>query len=159
MEPEAQSAMGDPVDAIMVVMEEAFDHAFGEAWTRRQVADALVFPHTHFLLAGQNDDLIVPERTTGFTMSRAAADEEELLLIAIRPEFRGQGLGKRLLQDFLDEARGRGSRKIFLEMRSGNPAEHLYRNFGFEQVGLRKGYYRGAVGGPLDAITFALSLD
>lgn len=151
--------MGDPVDAIMVVMHEAFDHAFGEAWTRRQVADSLVSPNTHYLLSGQDDpEIIIPGRTTGFTLSRSAADEEELLLIAVRPDFRGTGIGRRLVEQFLAEAKERGSRRIFLEMRAGNPAEHLYRKFGFEQVGLRKGYYRGAVGGPLDAITFALEI-
>ena len=152
--------MDDPVDAIMAVMHEAFDHAYGEAWTRRQVSDALTTPSTHFVLGGQQpDEDIVASRTSGFVLSRSAADEEELLLIAVRPQFRGQGVGKSLMRDFLAQARERGTAKVFLEMRAGNPAEHLYRQFGFEQVGLRKGYYRGAIGGPLDAITFACTLD
>ncbi len=152
--------MDDPVDAIMVVMREAFDSTYGEAWTRRQVADALVTPNTHYSLSGQAEgEPIVAERTTGFTLSRHAADEEELLLIAVRPEFRGQGIGTQLLKKFAGESIDRGVTKIFLEMRAGNPAEHLYRDFGFIQVGLRSGYYRGAVGGPLDAITFAFCLD
>ncbi len=67
-------------------------------------------------------------------------------------------MGRKLLDDFIADARERGTVKIFLEMRSGNPAEHLYRNCGFVQVGIRRGYYRGAVGGPIDAITFALDL-
>lgn len=152
--------MDDPVDAIMVVMQEAFESTYGEAWTRRQVTDALATPSTHYTLSGQIDGApIVAERTTGFTLSRHAADEEELLLIAVHPDFRGQGIGRQLLADFAQQARARGTAKIFLEMRAGNPAEHLYRRFGFQQVGLRPGYYRGAVGGPLDAITFALELN
>ena len=152
--------MDDPVDAIMVVMRESFESTYGEAWTRRQVADALVTPNTHYLLAGQVEDApIVAERTTGFTLSRHAADEEELLLIAVRPDLRGQGIGTALLKRFVKESRDRGTAKLFLEMRAGNPAEHLYRDFGFIQVGLRPGYYRGAVGGPLDAITFTLDLE
>nr|WP_271079678.1 GNAT family N-acetyltransferase [Aurantiacibacter sp. MUD61] len=144
--------MQDPVDAIMAVMHKAFDHAYGEAWTRRQVSDALVTPNTHFLLGEETEDGSGP---TGFTLSRSAADEEELLLIAVRPEFRGKGLGSEMMEQFFANARARGVRRVFLEMREGNPAEHLYRKLGFEQVGLRKGYYRGAIGGPLDAITFA----
>lgn len=152
--------MDDPVDAIMVVMQDAFESAYGEAWTRKQVADALITPSTHYTLAGQDEDApIVAERTTGFTLSRHAADEEELLLIAVRPEYRGNGIGLKLLKDFAESAKARGTATIFLEMRSGNPAERLYRAFGFEQVGVRRGYYRGAVGGPLDAITFALKLN
>lgn len=151
--------MGDPVDAIMVVMREAFDPAFGEAWTRRQVADSLVFPNTHYLLSSHRNCVESdPDRTTGFALSRSAADEEELLLLAVRPEFRGKGIGGELLQRLIEDAGRRGCRKLFLEMRSGNPAERLYRSFGFEQIGLRAGYYRGAVGGPLDAITLAREL-
>ena len=44
--------MTDDLDRIMAVMEAAFDPAFGEAWSRRQVSDALVMPNTHYLLAG-----------------------------------------------------------------------------------------------------------
>jgi len=150
----------DPVDAIMVVMRDAFDSTYGEAWTRKQVVAALVSPGTHYTLSGQEEGApIVAERTTGFTMSRHAADEEELLLIAVRPDFRGKGIGMQLLKDFSERSKNRGTAKIFLEMRAGNPAEDLYREFGFVQVGIRKGYYRGAVGGPLDAITFALNVN
>jgi len=151
--------MGDPVDAIMVIMREAFDSAYGEAWTRRQVADALVTPNTHFTLSSwEAGDACDPEQATGFTLSRQALDEEELLLIAVRPQFRGTGVGRKLLSEFIAEARARGTVKLFLEMRCGNPALHLYRQFGFVQVGLRRGYYRGGVGGPIDAITFALDI-
>lgn len=151
--------MGDPVEAIMVVMREAFDSAYGEAWTDRQVADALGTPNTFFILSGWGaGEECDPAKATGFVLSRQALDEEELLLIAVRPQFRGRGAGQELLNNFIVEARERGTTKIFLEMRCGNPAEHLYRNFGFSQVGLRRGYYRGAVGGPIDAITFALEL-
>lgn len=147
---------GDPVDAIMAVMQAAFDPAYGEAWTRRQVADSLVLPNTHYLLSGHDESAeIDPRITTGFTMSRSAADEEELLLIAVRPEYRGNGIGRNLLERLFEDAQRRRISRLFLEMRSGNPAEHLYRSMGFEQIGLRKGYYRGAVGGPLDAITLA----
>lgn len=149
--------MIDPVDGIMQVMNKAFLPAFGEAWTRRQVCDALVLPNTYFMLAGTHGGSPEQiEEAIGFTLSRKAADEEELLLIAVHPDHRGAGIGRKLLVDFLSSARARGSERIFLEMRSGNPAGDLYRSVGFRQVGLRKGYYRGAVGGPLDAITFAL---
>ncbi|MGB3166620.1 MAG: GNAT family N-acetyltransferase [Alteraurantiacibacter sp.] len=149
----------DPVDAIMVVMNEAFDPRYGEAWTRRQVADALVTPNTHVLLDLPDVEQFAPETTRGFTLSRQAADEEELLLIAVRPRFRESGVGGALMRRFLAAAGARGTRKVFLEMRAGNPAEHLYHATGFAQVGLRKGYYRGAVGGPLDAVTFVLNID
>lgn len=146
--------MGDTVDAIMSVMEAAFDPAYGEAWNRRQVADSLVFANTHFQIAGD-----LPDEVQGFVLSRSAVDEEELLLIAVHPRHRRKGIGKQLMQDFIDAARTRGVRRVFLEMRAGNPAEVLYRQFGFEQIGLRKDYYRRAKHSPLDAMTFALNID
>lgn len=145
--------MHDPVDAIMSVMEAAFDPAYGEAWNRRQVADSLVFSNTHFLIAGSP-----PDEAKGFVLSRSAVDEEELLLIAVHPHFRGQGVGRQLMQGFIDAARARGVQRVFLEMRAGNPAERLYRQFGFERIGIRKDYYRRAKESPIDAITFALNI-
>jgi len=146
----------DALDAIMAVMEGAFDPRFGEAWTRRQVADSLTLRNVFFTLidpAGAQD--VDPDRVTGFALTRQVLDEEEILLIAVLPQHRGKGVGKQLLQEVIDRARNRSVTRVFLEMRDGNPAEHLYRRFGFEKIGHRAGYYRGAVGGPLDAITFA----
>jgi len=150
----------DPVDAIMHVMKQAFDPAYGEAWTRRQVADSLLLPNTHYLLAGldPHNPLTNTTETAGFALSRQAADEEELLLIAVRPDCRGNGVAKRLMNQLVQDAKQRGSARLFLEMRAGNPAEHLYTAFGFEQIGMRPGYYRGAKHGPLDAVTFGKSL-
>ncbi|RIV89266.1 ribosomal protein S18-alanine N-acetyltransferase [Aurantiacibacter zhengii] len=148
--------MTDALDAIMAVMEDAFDSQYGEAWTRRQVADSLTLRNVFFTLInadGTTDG--EPEKVSGFALTRQVLDEEEILLIAVRPSCRGNGVGKQLLAEVIDRARARNAARIFLEMRDGNPAEHLYRRFGFEKIGHRRGYYRGAVGGPLDAITFA----
>jgi ribosomal-protein-alanine N-acetyltransferase len=148
--------MSDDLDRIMAVMEAAFDPAYGEAWTRRQVGDALVLPNTFYLLCGADGSAPAEdEDAAGFVLSRGAADEEELLLIAVAPAYRGRGLGGRLLDRFIAEAGARGADRLFLEMRDGNPAESLYRRHGFERVGRRKAYYRRGTGHPLDAITFA----
>ena len=150
--------MNDDLDRIMAVMQAAFDPAFGEAWTRQQVGDALVLPNTHYLLAGADGRAPAEgEAAVGFVLSRGAADEEELLLIAVDPRHRGRGIGATLLERFAAAARSRGATRLFLEMRAGNPAETLYRRHGFAPVGRRKAYYRRGSGGPLDAITFATS--
>jgi ribosomal-protein-alanine N-acetyltransferase len=148
--------MTDDIDRIMAVMEVAFDPAFGESWTRRQVSDALLMPNTHYLLAATDG---TPARegqaAAGFALSRGAADEEELLLIAVHPDHRGRGIGRALIERFAAAARARGARRLFLEMREGNRAEALYRRCGFESVGRRRHYYRRGSGAALDAITFA----
>ena len=144
--------MTDDLDRIMAVMESAFDPAFGEAWNRRQVGDALLMPNTHYLISHADD------RPAGFVLSRSVLDEEELLLIAVAPDLRGRGIGSELLDRLFKAARGRGVIRVFLEMRDGNPAEKLYCAKGFAPIGRRREYYRGADGQRRDAITFARDL-
>lgn len=147
--------MTDDLDQIMAVMEAAFDPAFGEAWTRRQVGDTLVMPNTGYLLADSHGEAPGPgEPAAGFILWRGAGGEEELLLVAVHPEERRKGIGRSLLRRFMAEARGRGTRRLFLEMRQGNPAERLYLQAGFIAAGRRRNYYRRARNGPLDAITY-----
>ena len=152
--------MMDQVDHIMSVMETAFDPQWGERWTRRQVTDALTMPNTQAIIIDHNGDQAIADfegRCAGFLLTRFAVDEEELLLIAVHPDFRGAGLGRKLIDILKEHALNRGTTKIFLEMRSNNPAEHLYRAMGFEPIGRRKDYYRTENGERLDAITFGLS--
>lgn len=149
----------DDLDRIMAVMDEAFERAWGEAWTRRQVSDSLAFPHTHYRIAGI--DGAPPagrEPAAGFTLVRAAPGEEELLLVAVVPGARGRGLGTRLVSQAIDDARARRADRLFLEARHNNPAIGLYRRLGFEPIGTRKEYYRTPDGSKLDAITFAYQI-
>lgn len=146
-------------------MEEAFDPAYGEAWNKRQIADALAMPSTRALVVDENGHPIHDEsasesapRSVGFVLTRKAADEEELLLIAVCPEFRRQGLGERLIHKLLENAKAGGTRHVFLEMRRGNPAVHLYEKVGFKPIGERPNYYRLANGERVDAITFGRTI-
>lgn len=150
------------LDRIMAVMVAAFDPAFGEAWNRRQVGDALTLPSTHALVIDARGELIETGRSSedaaGFVLTRHAADEEELLLIAVDPCFRNRGLGEKLVQHLFTASRGRGVVRVFLEMRRDNPAVALYRKVGFEPIGVRSKYYRMANGEHVDAITFGVSI-
>jgi len=150
----------DQIDQLMMVMEAAFDPQWGEAWNRAQVLSALVTPNTHLIMVDASGTPVsdLGPMAAGFVLARAAPGEEELLLIAVMPEFRGRGLGRKLIDLLVEQARERGTERIFLEMRSNNPAEHLYRAAGFEPIGRRKDYYRLADGNRLDAITFGMSL-
>jgi ribosomal-protein-alanine N-acetyltransferase len=148
--------LNDDIDRIMAVMNAAFDPAYGEAWNRRQVSDALLMPNTYYLLASADGlEPATGELAAGFILSRGILDEEELLLIAVHPDHRERGVGAALMQRFIDTAAERGRTNLFLEMREGNRASALYQRFGFEPVGRRRNYYRSARQGPLDAITYA----
>jgi [ribosomal protein S18]-alanine N-acetyltransferase len=63
--------------------------------------------------------------------------------IAVAREHQGEGLGAVLLAGLLDEAARRGCTEVWLEVRTDNePAQGLYKRFGFEHVGIRRGYYQ-----------------
>lgn len=146
-------APADDLDRIMAVMEAAFDPAYGEAWTRRQVEDALLTGNCHYGLAMEQG------QCAGFYLTRCAYDEEELLLLAVSPQFRRKGIGQRLIDRFRQEAHQRGAVRLFLEMRRGNPAETLYLKNRFVPVGVRPNYYRTNQGDRLDAITFTSEIE
>ena len=158
------------VDRIMQVMEAAFDPTYGEAWNRQQITDALAMPTTRALLvdadgarisgetAHHDSNTQAAQTAAGFVLTRKAADEEELLLIAVTPQFRRRGLGEILIQHLFDRARSEGTANIFLEMRRGNPAIHLYEKVGFKPIGERRNYYRLTTGERVDAITFGCTI-
>jgi ribosomal-protein-alanine N-acetyltransferase len=82
-------------------------------------------------------------KTIGFAVSRMAADEAEILSIAVDPSHRGRGLSRNLLLTHLGHLAGRGVRTVFLEVEENNqPACRLYNRAGFAVSGRRERYYR-----------------
>jgi ribosomal-protein-alanine N-acetyltransferase len=89
----------------------------------------------------------------GFAVSRMAADEAEILSIAIAPGHRGRGLSRHLLLTHLGHLAGRGVRTVFLEVEENNqPARRLYERAGFGVAGRRERYYRQPGGEQLNAL-------
>lgn len=144
----------DRIDPVMKVMDRAFGEKFGEAWTRSQLSGILPMTGVFLILAinGASDDVV------GFSLFRTVADESELLLIAVLPDEQRRGVGKLLLDDFLDRARAERVTRVHLEVREGNPAISMYRAAGFSPVGRRRNYYHGVDGKRYDAITLASQL-
>lgn len=135
---------------VMPVMESAFDPVYGEAWTQSQLV-GLMTTTGSWLVALDVDGVVA-----GFAMVRFLLDEAELMLFAIAPPFRGQGLGRKLLSEVIAESERRNILRIFLEMRSDNEAALLlYEGAGFHPIGKRHGYYRGFDGVLRDAITMS----
>jgi ribosomal-protein-alanine N-acetyltransferase len=95
----------------------------------------------------------------GFAVSRMAADEAEILSIAIAPGQRGRGLSRQLLLTHLGHLAGRGVRTVFLEVEENNqPARRLYDRAGFTVAGRRERYYREAGGEQLNALVMRRDL-
>lgn len=116
-----------------------------EAWSAQIMAAQMSMPGVFGLI----------EERGGMILARMAADEAEVLTVAVVPERRQQGLGGALVERAAMEARGRGARRIFLEVSTRNPAARaLYLSLGFAQVGRRAGYYANGD----DALVMSLGL-
>ena len=78
-------------------------------------------------------------RVAGFIVARGISpDESEILNLAVEPEFRRQGIARRLVQRVLETHPG----SVYLEVRQSNlAARKLYESWGFEQISLREKYY------------------
>ena len=137
------------VEPVIRVMEASFDPAFGEAWTAPQCAGLLPMPGVWLTVARKGGEPV------GFAMARVIAGEAELLLLAVRRDAQGRGIGKALLNRFIADALERGATQLHLEVRDGNEAIHLYRQSGFKEIGRRRNYYRGPSGQLYDALTLA----
>lgn len=142
----AEGGIAD-LPAVMGVMDDSFDPRFGEAWTASQCAGLLPLPGVWLALAWDGD------RIVGFSLSRIVMDEAELLLLAVRRAYQGQGVGQALLAEFAAAAIGRRARRLHLEVRDGNPAARLYEQAGYSLAGRRLDYYLGADGDRYDALT------
>jgi [ribosomal protein S18]-alanine N-acetyltransferase len=97
--------------------------------------------------------LRIGRKTVGFAVSRMAADEAEILSIAVAASHRGRGMSANLLLTHLGHLAGHGVRTVFLEVEENNqPARRLYRRAGFAVVGRRERYYRQGNGEQLNAL-------
>ena len=95
----------------------------------------------------------------GFVLARAAAGEAEILTIGVDQRFERSGLGWRLMQAALAEARMRGADDIFLEVDETNAAaRRLYDKLGFAKVGERKAYYAATDGSRSTALVMRRDL-
>ena len=123
-----------PEDADIVAELEA--QCFPTPWSRESFWREAANKFTCYLLAFAEEQLV------GYAGFWVAADEAQITNVAIAPACRGQGAGTQLLAALIEAARARGCTAMTLEVRPSNtPALALYRHFGFQEAGRRKGYY------------------
>lgn len=142
----------DKLKIVMRVMGTAFSSLYGESWNEHQCRSMLSLPGTQLLIARYD------QQACGFAISREVAGEEELLMIAVDPQYQNKGIGLAILKRLIADAIKNGIEAVFLEVRSNNPAQNLYRKLGFEKIGLRRAYYTGDNKEKFDAITYKKSL-
>ena len=123
------------LDAIWAIESAVFG---AEAWSRDLMRDELTADLRCYLVLVNEAGAIV-----GYGGLLAVGTEGDIQTIALSPDARGAGQGRRLMNALLDAADGRGVNEVFLEVRADNPvARTLYASLGFEEIGVRPRYYQ-----------------
>ncbi|HEX4813993.1 MAG TPA: ribosomal protein S18-alanine N-acetyltransferase [Nonomuraea sp.] len=135
--------------AVMAIERVTFPlDAWSEGMMRGELAD---MPRSRYYVVAVVDDEIV-----AYAGLAAAADQADVQTIAVLEKHRGTGIGGAMLAELLAEARRRGAREVFLEVRADNPqAQAVYRHYEFEEIGTRSRYYDDGT----DAIMMRRKLD
>ena len=139
-----------PADA--AVMSAIHATCFSPPWDEAAMVRLLASPGVLCLIGATAEIVASP---AGLLIARRAADEAELLTLAVTPPCRLAGLGRALLERAIADLRASGARQLFLEVDEGNAAAlALYRTFGARRVGRRPGYYESGA----NAVIFSLAL-
>ena len=110
---------------------------FNDPWSEKSIASELDNRLSLWLVAMDGD------RVTGYVGSQSVLGETDMMNIAVHPDFRRRGIAEELVVKLVEELKVRGNHSLMLEVRiSNDPARKLYDKMGFQQVGLRKNYYR-----------------
>ena len=110
---------------------------FSDPWSEKSVASELDNRLSLWLIALDGDTV------AGYVGSQSVLDEADMMNVAVHPDYRRRGIGRKLVQALSEALQKRGIRGLMLEVRQSNaPAIALYEKLGFQQVGLRPNYYR-----------------
>lgn len=123
------------IDQVLPIEADLFG---AERWSPAMFWNELANGH-HYLVATDADGTVLGY--AGLTV--AAPDEAWVQNIAVRRDAQRRGIGRLLLEALLAEADRRGARSTLLEVAADNgPAQRLYATYGFEPIGVRRGYYQ-----------------
>lgn len=142
----------DDLDQLVALEKRIFT---SDAWPRKLWQGELASPYTWYLAVVPTD---APREVLGYAglLSLPSANDGDVQTIGLSEELRGHGLGRALMIQLHDEALRRGVREMYLDVRVDNPvAQGLYRSFGYQEIGVRKGYYQPD---NVDAVVMRLAL-
>lgn len=129
------------------LIAEQHKRSFDTPWDEAQFIDLLRLPTTKGVVSA-----------AGFILYSHVADEMEILTFCVVPDHRRHGIGEKLLNAALDDARANHVCGIFLDVSETNiPAQRLYEKAGFKRISRRPGYYR-TPDGHKDALCYKIEL-
>lgn len=141
------------LDVASALHRAAFAPLGERAWTRQDMAELCASPGVSGVL------LLSDGKEIGIALCRVAADEAELLTMAVDPGHRRRGAGRALLEAVIDCTRIAGAASLFLEVGADNAvACSLYGQKDFRVVGRRAGYYQRGKAPNADALVMRLAL-
>lgn len=109
---------------------------FADPWSEKSIASELKNPLALWLVAVEDGEVC------GYIGSQSVMGESDMMNVAVHPDHRRMGLGEKLVLALCDALSAENT-SLALEVRASNaPAISLYEKLGFEQIGLRKNYYR-----------------
>ena len=122
----------------------ALDHlSFADPWPQGSFEYELKASNYSLCLVAEDPDAAEGQSIVAVLVIWLIVDEAHIATIAVHPDYRHRGIGRRLLAEGLLQAAERGAVKSLLEVRSGNTeALHLYYGLGYKAVGLRPNYYQ-----------------
>ena len=136
------------------IAAELHGESFDEGWSADSLRTTIETPGVFGYIS--EDESGEP---IGFGLFRISGNEGEVITIATRPNFRGRGIAKALMQNAMAQAQLSGAIEMFLEVAVDNVgALKLYQGLGFEEAGRRKGYYKHPDGARVDALVMRLTL-
>jgi ribosomal-protein-alanine N-acetyltransferase len=128
-----------PEDLIDVLSIES---STSHPWSKKMFLEEMENPFSHCLIAKQKE--MGKEGTVGFICFRNLRDESELFKLAVHPRFRKLGIGKKIMEFYLNFCYQEGIRSFFLEVHASNQAAiRLYQLFSYQPSGIRKNFYGG----------------
>lgn len=134
--PALRHATAADVDAIFALESSLFAN---DAWSRSMLHDELTGELRHYFVLTAADSSTI----LGYAGLLVVGTEADVQTIAVSPEARGTGQGRRLMDTLLRVAAEAGAREVFLEVRADNPvARGLYASLGFAEIGVRPRYYQ-----------------
>ena len=135
------------VDAVMIIER----HAYPFPWTEGIFRDCLRVGYGCWIIERDAEN-------HGYCVMMVGGGDAHVLNLCVKPESRGQGLGRIMLAYMMDKARRLTVETLLLEVRPSNrTAIQLYHSVGFNEIGVRKNYYP-AQNGREDALILALHL-
>ena len=111
---------------------------FGSAaWSEKSIASELNNALSLWIVAVED------EKVLGYVGSQTVMGETDMMNVAVHPDYRKQGIATGLITELIGALKKRESHCLTLEVRASNePAKNLYKMLDFEEIGIRKNYYR-----------------